>query len=185
MDEFLSPDALYCTSSGASLEKNALMLPCAKKLPYHISLLPRSGDNSHEPVPFYNPKPVENDEEVTPLDTHIALHSSVRRDEIRGLIEHIHLQQEFMQREEVSANEENEPVPGSEPKESGPQPRAVMVSARAGAGKAQFIDALLDHHEVKSRATILIANKCYHNTPFYCWVPIISRIVKTSKDVIK
>ena len=46
MDEFLSPDALYCTSSGASLEKNALMLPCAKKLPYHISLLPRSGDNS-------------------------------------------------------------------------------------------------------------------------------------------
>lgn len=134
-----------------------------------------------EPVPFYNPKSVGNAEEVTPLDTHIALHSSVRRDEIRGLIEHIHLQQELMEREEARFIKETE----SDPKELGPQPRGIMVSARAGAGKAQFIDALLDHHEVKSKATILIGNKCYHNTPFYCWVPIISRIVKTSKDVIK
>lgn len=134
-----------------------------------------------EAVAFYNPKSASNDEEVTPLDTHIALHSSVRRDEIRALIEHIHLQLELMDREEARFLKEKD----SDSSELGPQPRAILVSARAGAGKAQFIDTLLDHHEVKSRATILIANKCYHNTPFYCWVPIISRIVKTSKDVIK
>ena len=66
-----------------------------------------------------------------------------------------------------------------------PHPRAVMVSARAGAGKAQFLEALLDHPDIKSRSTVLVANKCYHNTPFYCWVPIISKIVKTSTDVVK
>ena len=48
MDEFLSPDALYCKPLGVSLEKNALMLPCAKNLPYHISLLPSSVDKSQQ-----------------------------------------------------------------------------------------------------------------------------------------
>ena len=48
MDEFLSADALYCKSLGVSLEKNALMLPCAKNLPYHISLLPSSVDKSQQ-----------------------------------------------------------------------------------------------------------------------------------------
>jgi len=135
-----------------------------------------------EPVPFYNPKSADNAEDASPLDTHVVIHSSVRREEIRGLIEHLRLQQELMEREEAQVTMDKN---SSELEEFGPQPRAVVVSARAGAGKAQFIDALLDHHEVKSSSMVLIANKCYHNTPFYCWVPIISRIVKASKEVIK
>ena len=138
-----------------------------------------------QPVRFYNPElGDEHAQDNTPLDTSTAVHSSVRRDEIRKMIEHIQLQQELMVEEE----EENAREMKGEESESRkfvPQTRAVMVSARAGAGKAQFLEALLDHPDIKSRSTVLVANKCYHNTPFYCWVPIISKIVKTSTDVVK
>lgn len=55
MDEFLSPDALYCSTSSTlgvgSKNKDALMLPCAKKLPYSLSLLSRSDDNDQRQRP--------------------------------------------------------------------------------------------------------------------------------------
>ena len=116
-------------------------------------------------VPCY--QPVVGDHETAARNDQDGQPVSVRKDEVEDMVDSIQHQRELIGKEE------------------NPLPRFNIVTGCRGAGKTQFIRGVLSHPGVANEMTVLETNHCYHNSPFYCWVPLISKIAKTSKDVMK
>lgn len=63
-------------------------------------------------------------------------------------------------------------------------PRAIVIKGKKGVGKKTFLSSILRIECIQKSTTILEAKSCYHNDPFYCWIPIITKILLRS-DLVR
>lgn len=63
------------------------------------------------------------------------------------------------------------------------QPRITLIQGNESNGKDAFISAILKQPRLFNSSLILEANKCYHDDPFFCFTPIISRILLSFEEV--
>lgn len=54
-------------------------------------------------------------------------------------------------------------------------PNILLIKGDEGKGKEQFISAILKHPDIRTSSVILETNRCFHDDPFYCFIPIITR----------
>jgi len=57
------------------------------------------------------------------------------------------------------------------------RPRIIIVEGDEGRGKNAFISATMNHPALSSTSVIMEANRCFHDDPFYCFIPIITMIL--------
>ena len=57
------------------------------------------------------------------------------------------------------------------------KPSIILIEGDAGKGKNEFISGILKHPNVRNSSVILEANRCFHDDPFYCFIPIVTRIL--------
>lgn len=119
-----------------------------------------------DPVPIFSP--IDDNREVS---VKVKEKLIVRREEFRELASHICLKKEEFEKEPVI------------------QPCAILASGMSGTGKTEFINAVLNDPTVKNNTFVMEANTCYHKDPFYCFSPIITRILlnceKVNKKIVK
>lgn len=63
------------------------------------------------------------------------------------------------------------------------KPKSILVMGQSGTGKTEFINGVLSEPQIYTSNIILTGNQCFHDTPFYCFTPIINGIVFQIKDV--
>lgn len=63
------------------------------------------------------------------------------------------------------------------------QPHLILINGKEETGQQSFLSAITKHPIIQTSSVILSANLCFHNDPFYCFIPIITRILLTSVDV--
>ena len=56
-------------------------------------------------------------------------------------------------------------------------PRMLLVEGGDGEGRNSFVTAVLKQPKLAESSVILQANQCFHDDPFYCFTPIITRIL--------
>lgn len=111
-----------------------------------------------EPVPFYMPveckdKGVEENDDITSF---------------------------FLQNEEVLKVAKNI---YEHPESDTGQPRLLLVKGNEEKGQQPFISAVLNQPLIHSSSVIMEANRCFHDDPFYCFIPIVTRILLSSIEV--
>ena len=57
------------------------------------------------------------------------------------------------------------------------QPRLLLVKGNEEKGQQPFISAILNQPLIRSSSVIIEANRCFHDDPFYCFIPIVTRIL--------
>jgi class 3 adenylate cyclase len=148
-----------------------------------------------DPVPFYTPVDVDQACADVEMDHDCDGHANanaksitqkkppakllVRQNEIRELVEYINPQQHELQLEQEDESQTT-PIKGAQG-----QPRAILVSGLSGTGKTEFITGVLEEPIIQNSMVVLQANHCYHDSPFYCWIPIITKIVLGSGEVMR
>jgi len=63
------------------------------------------------------------------------------------------------------------------------QPRLLLIKGSEEHGQQSFISAILNQPLVRSSSVIMDANLCFHDDPFYCFIPIVTRILLSSSEV--
>ena len=63
------------------------------------------------------------------------------------------------------------------------QPHLLLINGKEETGQQSFLSAITKHPIIQASSVILSANLCFHNDPFYCFIPIITRILLSSVDV--
>lgn len=118
-----------------------------------------------EPVPFFMPtqdKEKKNNEQ----DDVVSFFS--QRDEVLGIVDKI------LQTRKSNHNESKSTIQI--------KPSILLVKGDEGKGKDAFISAVLKHPDLQSTSVILEANRCFHDDPFYCLIPIITRAILYHKE---
>ena len=132
----------------------------------------------NDPVPFYEPVD-ESYSQKHPDSCNVKPKRSekllMRQGEIRDLVEYIKHYQHRLEYEEYE-----EPL-----LEEGTQCNAIIVSGLSGTGRTEFITNVLEEPSIQENIVLLQSNKCFHDTPFYCLIPIIIRIVLVSNKLGK
>ncbi|KAL9185086.1 hypothetical protein ACHAXT_002863 [Thalassiosira profunda] len=108
-----------------------------------------------EPVPFYTPADESSGDKCEEQDDIVTF---------------------FMQKEQVLelAGSIQEKRSAATTKS---QPRVLLIKGDEGKGKDAFVTAILKQPKLADSSVILMANRCYHDDPFYCFIPIITRIL--------
>ena len=57
------------------------------------------------------------------------------------------------------------------------QPRMILIHCAKGKEKESYISGILMQPAIRNSSLVMEANLCYHDDPFYCFIPIISRIL--------
>ena len=57
------------------------------------------------------------------------------------------------------------------------KPRMILVEGDEGNGKNAVISAILKQPRLSKSSLILEANRCFHDNPFYCFIPIVTRLL--------
>lgn len=57
------------------------------------------------------------------------------------------------------------------------QPQILLIKGDEGKGKDAFVSALLMQPDLSNSSVIMKANRCFHDDPFYVFIPIITRIL--------
>eukprot|EP00984_Skeletonema_dohrnii_P021840 scaffold11014_cov110-Skeletonema_dohrnii-CCMP3373.AAC.1 len=63
------------------------------------------------------------------------------------------------------------------------QPRLLLIKGNEEKGQQPFISAILNQPLIRSSSVIMEANRCFHDDPFYCFIPIVTRILLSSTQV--
>ncbi len=63
------------------------------------------------------------------------------------------------------------------------QPRLLLIKGNEEKGQQPFISAILNQSLLRSSSVIMEANRCFHDDPFYCFIPIVTRILLSSNEV--
>ena len=57
------------------------------------------------------------------------------------------------------------------------KPYIILIRGDEGKGKDAFISGILMQPDIQKSSLILEANRCFHDDPFYCFIPIITRAI--------
>lgn len=60
------------------------------------------------------------------------------------------------------------------------QPRMILIAGDHEKGKDAFISAIIKDKRVSSN--ILEGNRCFHDDPFYCFIPIITKVILSFEE---
>ena len=63
------------------------------------------------------------------------------------------------------------------------QPRILLIKGNEEKGQQSFLSAILKQPLIRTSSVIMSANLCFHDDPFYCFIPIVTRILLSSSDV--
>ena len=114
-----------------------------------------------KPVPFYMPISSNNsaDEEK---DDVIAFF--LQNDEVLKVVQSIH----------------NKPDAGDN---NTGQPHLLLINGNEETGQQSFLSAITRHPLIQTSSVIMSANLCFHDDPFYCFIPIVTRILLSYADI--
>ena len=109
-----------------------------------------------DPVPFFAPieEPTKNYFEEK--DDIVTFY--MQKQEVLDIVQNIHHKRKLSRKDN--------PLPG-----------ALLVKGNEGEGRNAFISAILNQRCIRSSSIVLEANQCYHDDPFYCFIPIITKIL--------
>lgn len=62
------------------------------------------------------------------------------------------------------------------------QPRMILIAGDHEKGKDAFISAIVKQPVAKELTTILEGNRCFHDDPFYCFIPIITKVILSFEE---
>mmetsp|Transcript_5910 Transcript_5910/g.13459 ORF Transcript_5910/g.13459 Transcript_5910/m.13459 type:complete len:2439 (+) Transcript_5910:2-7318(+) len=111
------------------------------------------------PVPFFMPVQEESDKSGEEQDDIVTFF--MRKAEVLALADDI-----------IKKRDNN--IGGSTTKN---QPRIIIIKGDEGKGKDAFITGILKQSDLWNSSVILEANRCFHDDPFYCFTPIITRVL--------
>ena len=109
-----------------------------------------------KPVPFYTPISQDNIEKEGEQGDDIVSFF-MKNFEVLGLVDNILLH-----------CRENNPT----------KPRMILIRGNQGNGRDAFITSILKQRSSLANTSIILeANRCFHDDPFYCFIPIITRVL--------
>ena len=62
------------------------------------------------------------------------------------------------------------------------QPRVILITGDHEKGKDAFISAIIKHPAIRDSSNILEGNRCFHDDPFYCFIPIITKVILSFEE---
>ena len=116
-----------------------------------------------KPVPFY--MPVEDKGNMVREEKDDITTFFLQNDEVTNVVKSIH-------------GHFNAPVASNTSK-----PRLLLIQGNEEKGQQPFVSAILNHPLTRSSSMIMEANRCFHDDPFYCFIPIVTRILLSSNEV--
>ncbi|KAL7552056.1 hypothetical protein ACHAWF_015258 [Thalassiosira exigua] len=112
-----------------------------------------------ESVPFYQPKLKEKDGDEG--DDDVVTFFIHHRGEV------LDLAYDIIQKREMR-DSSGKPVV---------QPRMIIIRGDEDKGRDAFVTGLLQQPSLLNSSLVLEANKCFHDDPFYCFIPVVTRIL--------
>lgn len=61
-------------------------------------------------------------------------------------------------------------------------PRVILITGDHEKGKDAFISAIVKHPVIRDSSNILEGNRCFHDDPFYCFIPIITKVILSFEE---